>query len=208
MSGKRYFEEVAGEWDNMRKDFFSERVREKAYAAARIQPGGVAADIGAGTGFVTEGLVQKGLDVIAVDRSDSMLRELTRKFAGVDCRAGEADSLPVRDERVDYAFANMYLHHTPDPPGAIREMTRILKTGGVLVITDLDEHDFTFLKEEQHDRWMGFKREDVASWFEDAGLKDVKVECVGQDCCSDSRCGDGSARISIFVASGVKESDL
>ena len=31
----------------------------------------------------------------------------------------------------------------------------------------LDEHDFTFLREEHHDRWMGFKREDVQRWFED-----------------------------------------
>ncbi len=204
MSSKQYFEKVADRWDVMRTDFFSEDVRIKAYAAANVQPGGLAADIGAGTGFVTEGLVLKGLNVIAVDQSEAMLQELKGKFEGIDCRVGEADRLPVQDETVDYAFANMYLHHTPDPRRAIKEMARILKPGGAVVITDLDKHDYAFLKEEHHDRWMGFKREDVAAWFRDAGLKDAKIECVGRDCCANSRDGCGSARISIFAASGVK----
>jgi ubiquinone/menaquinone biosynthesis C-methylase UbiE len=55
----------------------------------------------------------------------------------------------------------MLLHHVENPKVAIKEMVRILKPGGMIVITDLDEHKFEFLKTEQHDRWMGFKREDV-----------------------------------------------
>ena len=81
-------------------------------------------------------------------------------------------------------------------------MVRILKPGGKLIITDLDEHTFAFLKEEQHDRWMGFKREEVRGWFTAAGLKNVAVESVGENCCAPSSCGGESASISIFVASG------
>ncbi|MDM8525729.1 methyltransferase domain-containing protein [Desulfococcaceae bacterium HSG8] len=204
MSSQSYFDNVAGQWDTMRKDFFSESVREKAFATANIRADKLAADIGAGTGFVTEGLISNGLKVIAIDQSEAMLDVLRKKFDGIDCRAGRAESLPVQDETVDYVFANMYLHHVEEPPAAIREMARIMKTGGKLVITDLDEHDFAFLREEHHDRWMGFKRDDVTSWFTDAGLKNVQVDCVGQDCCSDSCDGTASAKISIFVASGTK----
>ena len=55
MSSNDYFERVADRWDEMRSGFFSENVRESAYKAAGIQSGRLAADIGAGTGFVTEG---------------------------------------------------------------------------------------------------------------------------------------------------------
>lgn len=207
MSNKEYFDEVARKWDKMREGFFSEAVRGKALAIGRVQPGKLAADIGAGTGFITEGLIQKGLKVIALDHSEAMLTEMSRKFAdlnGIEYHVGEAEDLPIPNETVDCVFANMYLHHVESPSKAIKEMVRILKPGGRIVITDLDEHTFDFLREEHHDRWMGFKREEIRCWFEEAGCKEVTVDCVGEDCCAQSNCGAEHARVSIFIASGEK----
>lgn len=207
MSSKDYFDQVAPQWDSLRQAFFSDRVREKAYAVVGVREGAVAADIGAGTGFMTEGLLRRGLQVIAVDPSQAMLAEIERKFAaaeGIECRLGEADRLPIPDETVDYVFANMVLHHVEKPPQAIKEMVRILKPGGRLVATDLDEHHFEFLQTEQHDRWLGFRREDVRRWFIEAGLTDVAVDCVGEDCCAQSSSGTEHASVSIFVAWGEK----
>jgi len=51
---------------------------------------------------------------------------------------------------------------------------------------------------------MGFKREDIKCWFIEAGLKDVVVDCVGENCCASSSCGNEYASVSIFVASGKK----
>jgi len=207
MNSKKYFDEVAHQWDNMQQSFFSGDVREKAFSVAGIKKGKIAADIGAGSGFITKGLIDKGLKVIAVDQSEAMLEEMKKKFSsaeGIEYRLGEAEKLPIPDGAVDYAFANMYLHHVESPRKAIKEMVRILKPGGGLVITDMDEHEFKFLKEEHQDRWMGFKREDVRRWFEEAGLKNVMVDCVGENCCAQSSCGDEYASISIFVASGEK----
>jgi len=207
MSSKQYFEQVANQWDQMRQNFFSEKVREMAYVAANVQAGKLAADIGAGTGFIVEGLVQKGLRVIAIDQSEAMIEEMKRKYKAldvVDCRIGESENLPIENDTVDYVFSNMYLHHVESPPRAIEEIVRVLKKGGKIVITDLDEHEYEFLRTEQHDRWMGFKREDIKRWFIEAGLSNVKIDCVGENCCADSSCGSEIARISIFVASGEK----
>jgi len=207
MGSKQYFDKVADQWDTMRKAFFSETVREKAMSAAGVLPGKLVADIGAGTGFITEGLLQKGLKVIAVDQSEEMIHQMKNKFGEVpmiDYRIGDAGAIPIEDGRVDYAFANMFLHHMEDPQSAIKEMARILKPGGILVITDLNKHDFEFLKTEQNDRWLGFRRSDVKRWFVKSGLKDVKVDCTGENCCAESSCGCEGASISIFVASGRK----
>ncbi len=207
MNSKDYFDQVAPQWDKMRTSFFTDAVRDKAISTAGVQAGKIASDIGAGSGFITEGLIRKGLKVIVVDQAEAMLAEMRRKFAsveGIDYRVGSAEKLPIPEEAVDYAFANMYLHHVEVPPEAIKEMERILKRGGKLVITDLDEHSFEFLRLEHHDRWMGFRREDVRQWFEEAGLKNVAVDSVGESCRSQSSSGEEYASIGIFVASGEK----
>lgn len=207
MNSNSYFNEVADQWDTMRNGFFPEAVRDTAYRIANIEYGKVAADIGAGTGFLTEGLVKKGLHVIAVDFSEEMLKKMSEKFKDYNCidyRQGVAERLPIETNEVDYAMANMYLHHVEHPSIAIKEMVRILKPNGKLIITDLDEHNFDFLRVEQYDRWLGFKREEIHNWFIDAGLKDVTIDCVGSDCCAASSTCCDNAKISIFVAYGKK----
>ena len=47
-----------------------------AYAQADIQKRITTADIGTGTGCITEGLLQEGLNVIAVDQSENMLQHM------------------------------------------------------------------------------------------------------------------------------------
>lgn len=207
MHSTDYFDQVADQWDNLRASFYSEKVRDRALATAAMQAGDIAADIGCGSGFITEGLIRAGLHVIAVDQSEVMLAEMKRKFAAiaeVDYRCGEAEQLPISDNAVDYAFANMYLHHVERPPIAIKEMARILKPSGTLVITDLDSHTSEFLRDEHHDRWLGFDRGDIRQWFREAGLGRVTVDWVGEQCCAPSDSGNESVSVNIFVASGEK----
>lgn len=207
MSSKEYFNEVAGKWDKMRETFFSDNVRKAAVRAADVRRNAVAADLGAGTGFMTEELLRHGVHVIAVDQSPEMLLEMKKRLGGsdnVDYRVGESASLPIESASVDYAFANMYLHHVESPAVAVEEMVRILKPWGRLVITDVDEHAHEFLRTEQHDRWLGFKREDIRTWFITAGLQDVKVDCVGEECSSTSKATGQQIAISIFIATGTK----
>jgi len=216
VSSREYFAKVAGDWEKMRSGFFSPAVREKALELAGVRPGRacgqVAADLGAGAGFVTEALLAAGLSVFAVDQSPEMLAQLAARFApahpgrGLPLQ-GPAEALPLPDASVDFVFANMFLHHVDDPAAAIREMARILRPGGRLVVTDLDSHGHEFLLREHHDRWPGFARADVAAWLAAAGLAGPRVDCCGPEgevCCADSCDGTDSARVSIFAASGTR----
>lgn len=205
VTGREYFDSLGSKWDEMREEFFPEAVRERSMEAVGVESGRVAVDVGAGTGFVTQGLVARGLSVIAVDQSPVMLDALRLKYSSggaIDCRQGDAERLPIEDAGADYCFANMLLHHVENPLQAIREMARVVRPGGQVVVTDLDAHEHQFLKEEHHDRWMGFARQDIQQWLLEAGLVSVQIESVGEECRSMS-CDGEAAAISIFLGVGT-----
>jgi ubiquinone/menaquinone biosynthesis C-methylase UbiE len=203
-----YFEKVAGQWDELRTGYFTEAVRTAAIQKAYLHPEMTVADVGAGTGFIGAGLAPLVKHVHVMDGSPEML-EVARKnlaqFENVEFHVADGLALPLPENSLDTVFANMYLHHCPDPLAAIREMVRMLRPGGRLVITDMDTHTHEWLKAEMADVWLGFERSQMREWFEIAGLVNVVVDCTGQSCQSDCKSEAGEhADISIFVAAGTK----
>jgi arsenite methyltransferase len=203
-----YFERVAGEWDSLRTGYFGEAVRDAAIARAYLRPEMTVADVGSGTGFVAAGLAPLVAKVYAVDGSAAMLEAGRRNlggFANVEQRLADGATLPFEDASLDAVFTNMYLHHCPDPQAAIAEMVRVLKPGGRLVITDLDQHEHAWMREEMADTWLGFERGAVKGWLRAAGLVNVIVDATRQTCVSSSQGEPAAATdISIFVATGSR----
>lgn len=206
MSSKDYFAEVAGEWDEIRTGYFTEEMRDAAIALAGLTPAMVVADIGTGTGFVIQGLAGKVAKVYGFDESPEMLAVAEKNLAAFDnvvFQEAPGSALPIPDESVDAVFGNMYLHHDPDPPKAIKELVRVLKPNGRLILTDLDAHDQEWMRQEMADRWLGFDRQDIHDWYAVAGLDDIMVDFADGRCLSTTPNGD-ALELSIFVAYGRK----
>ena len=203
---KEYFAHVAEDWDEMRAGYFTEAMRDAAIARACLAPDAVVADVGTGTGFVIQGLAPHVARVYGFDESAEMLdvarRNLTA-FDNVELREAAGNALPLPDGSLDAVFANMYLHHVPNPGTAIAELARVLRPGGQLVLTDLDAHDQEWMRSAMADRWLGFERDDVSAWYTAAGLTEVEVDCAAGSCCTTSPTG-GELALSVFVACGRK----
>ncbi|MFQ6089556.1 MAG: class I SAM-dependent methyltransferase [Candidatus Methanofastidiosia archaeon] len=204
MNSKGYFSRHAEKWDEMTESYFGEELREEVIEKSGVE-GGIFVDIGCGTGFMTLGLAKIAKRVYGIDSFKEMLKvakENLKGFGNVEFRLGDIEKIPLKDLSVDAVFGNMVLHHAPNPKIAISECSRVLREGGKLVISDLDEHENEWVKEEMADLWLGFERRDVRKLFEDAGLKNIIVDCVGS-CCSESFNGE-RVEMSIFVAIGEK----
>jgi SAM-dependent methyltransferase len=95
--------------------------------------GGVVVDLAAGTGKLTEALVERFPKVIAVEPSEGMRAVLTRKLPAVDVRVGAAEAIPLPDGSVDAVFVGDAFHWF-DPAVAGAEIARVVRPGGEAVV--------------------------------------------------------------------------
>jgi SAM-dependent methyltransferase len=128
----RSFESVAAEYERHRPGYPEEALRW-ATEQLGLDPGARVLDIGAGTGKLTRRLVSLGYDVVAVEPGAPMLDELRAAVPEAEAREASAESIPVRDETVDAAFAGQ-AYHWFDRERALPELQRVIKTGGGLVL--------------------------------------------------------------------------
>ena len=177
---RNFFDAVGPEWDALRKVFNDDVLRARAIARL-VEPDLVAADIGTGTGILASELARLGLRVIGVDNSSRMLDAARAKLdaeglSHVELRNGEAHRLPVADAEVDAAFAHMVLHYLPSPAEAMREMARIVRPGGTVVVADFLQHEHEWMRQELRVLWLGFPEHSIRAWFEDVGLRDIRID--------------------------------
>ena len=177
---RSFFDSVGPEWDALRKVFNDDALRARAIARL-VDPGLTVADVGTGTGILASELARLGIRVIAIDNSSRMLDAAHAKIAGegltgIDLRHGEASELPLDAASVDAALAHMVLHYLPSPGEAIREMARVVKPGGSVVIVDFVRHQHEWMRQELGVTWLGFSDDEVEGWFRDAELAGFRRE--------------------------------
>lgn len=147
------------------------------------QPGDLGLDIATGTGFTACAVAPRIRRVIASDFSPSMLRETRvlaahRGLGNVITQYADAESLPFLDNVFDLVTCRTAPHHFSDPAAFLREVRRVLKPGGRLVVSDTcspdDEaamawmHRVEILRDPTHVR--NYRMDEWRQMVDDAGL--------------------------------------
>ena len=108
------------------------------------QPGERVVDIGAGMGPATVQGAKAGASVLAVDPTSYMRHILAvrrlgqRRRAAIRIADGSAESVPADDQSIDAAWTVNTMHHWADMDAAARELARVLRPGGRLLLVDED----------------------------------------------------------------------
>jgi SAM-dependent methyltransferase len=199
-----FFDEQAESWDSLRAQLLDQAAG--LFALVPLIPRGLrVADIGTGTGGMLPHFAEFAGTIVAVDISKEMLRlaRARAKALGLDnIEFVKADlhHLPLDNASVDAAFATLVLHHAQNPAAALKEMVRILRPGGTLVVVDLVAHRHEWLREEQGDVWLGFTRDELVAELGKAGLTREQFKIVSQ---VDTGKKGGNNPLKLFVASGI-----
>ncbi len=94
---------------------------------------GVVADVGAGPGPLTAALAERGVRVVALDRSDAMLR--AARAGGALAARADALRLPLQGGACDAACALGLASYVDDLPALFAELRRVVRPGGVVVVS-------------------------------------------------------------------------
>lgn len=110
------------------------------------QPGDLVLDLAAGTGCSTEPLAALGATAIACDFSVGMLRQGRQDRPEVPFVAGDGTQLPFADDTFDAVTINYGLRNIVDPLAGLREMRRVTRPGGRLVVCEFSHPTNTVLR--------------------------------------------------------------
>lgn len=158
---KEFFNDVAPEWEELRKNYYDESIRNKLVGLSILKENMSVVDLGAGDGYISREISKIVKKVTAIDISGEMLKELRKKsrdegINNIDTVESDGLDVPFPNSSFDAVCASMYLHHIEEPISAIKEIYRVLKPGGKVFIADFLEHTDSELKEKMHDVWQGF----------------------------------------------------
>ncbi|MEO9363790.1 MAG: arsenite methyltransferase [Nitrososphaera sp.] len=156
---------------------------------AGIQKGEIVLDLGSGAGidaFLSANIVGKSGKVIGVDMTEEMLARARRNareagYSNVEFKKGDIEErIPVGNNSVDVVISNCVINLTTDKVKAFKEVKRILKPGGRMVISDLVA-DKSLPKESiSLEQWSGcidgaLPKEEYIDSIRKAGFRNIQV---------------------------------
>lgn len=112
------------------------RLREYIISEIDVKKGRIL-DVGAGSAWVAEYFTKFDFGVISMDISLINLEKAKSKVPSIhhSCVSSDAFALPYKDGSFEVVVASEIIEHVYDPEAFVKELTRVLKKGGQLIIT-------------------------------------------------------------------------
>ncbi|MCG6920746.1 MAG: arsenite methyltransferase [Acidobacteria bacterium] len=158
-------------------------------ALLELKPGETVLDLGSGAGidaFLAAREVGPSGRVIGVDMTPQMLARARRSAAttghtNVEFREGRLEALPVEDGSVDAVTSNCVINLVPDKAAVFREVARVLKPGGRMVVADIVlDAPLPEAVVQDLSAWVGcisgaMRRDEYIDLVESSGLESVEA---------------------------------
>ncbi|HCQ0567634.1 TPA: methyltransferase domain-containing protein [Escherichia coli] len=148
MTTQSHYEHVEKQFSSQASEYLTSAVHTSGRDLQRLAaclaeyPDACVLDMGCGAGHASFVAAQNVQEVVAYDLSSQMLDVVaqaadTRQLKNITTRQGYAESLPFADHTFNIVISRYSAHHWHDVGAALREVNRVLKPGGMLIVMDV-----------------------------------------------------------------------
>jgi len=171
------FDEKAEEWDsNDIVKILSSAVGTSILDNVSLRDNMYVMDFGAGTGLISSQVAPHVKNILAVDISESMLKQLVSKpelQGKVDMLCQNIIDNPI-DKKFDLIISAMAMHHVQDIDRLIQRFSQNLNSGASIALADLDKEDGTFHPQDTDGIYhLGFQRDEFKDLLEKQGFDNI-----------------------------------
>lgn len=108
-------------------------------------------DIGCGSGRIIADLRKFGATVIAADISEAMVLSTKKKFPDIEVVISDVSNMPFENDSFDFVIATFLIVHLKFLEPAFDEIYRVLKPGGSLILTNINQRKSPKLQLADHE---------------------------------------------------------
>ncbi|SEH38381.1 MULTISPECIES: methyltransferase domain-containing protein [Halopenitus] len=169
-----FYKYLSTVYDRINPFVWDERMRAEALDWLDVEAGDRVLDVGCGTGFGTEGLLEHTDDVHALDQSVHQMEKAFAKFGTRDRVAfyrGDAERLPFADDTFDAVWSSGSIEYWPHPVAGLREIRRVAKPGASVLVVGPDYPNSHLLQRLADAIMLFYDAEEADRMFERAGYE-------------------------------------
>lgn len=179
-----FWDKVSGVYDLIETVYNGKVYRKLGEkTAGEIERNDTVLECACGTGAITRKIAPECRQLVATDLSVKMLRQTARKcrkYSNVKIRYADITKLKYRDNRFDKVIAGNVIHLLEDPYAALRELERVCRPGGKIIIPtyinasdSVNKRAVRFLEVLGLDFKRQFDRRSYQTFFKNAGYGDA-----------------------------------
>lgn len=169
-----FYKYLSRVYDRINPFVWNEQMRDEAIDMLDIGSDDVVLDVGCGTGFATEGLLRETEHVHGLDQSAHQLSQAYDKFGKrgpVRFYRGDAERLPFATDTFDVVWSSGSIEYWPNPVTALRELRRVGKPGGQVLVVGPDYPNRTLFQKAADAIMLFYDETEADRMFSEAGFE-------------------------------------
>ncbi|MFB6082417.1 MAG: methyltransferase domain-containing protein [Halanaeroarchaeum sp.] len=180
---RRFYKYLSKVYDRVNPYIWNEAMRGRALDMLEFDEDDRVLDVGCGTGFGTEGLLEFSTDVYGLDQSEHQLAKARAKLGDdvVQFLRGDAERLPFADDRFDVIWSSGSIEYWPNPVRALEEFRRVVVPGGQVLVVGPNYPPWPVVQQIMDSIMLFYDVDEAQRMFEAAGFAAIEHQEMGPE---------------------------